>query len=329
MDTRQRKATGSARHRSAGRTMGGTTTEQRPVRASRSPQTVRTNRKAESPAKVAYTPAKPFRRKRFLLQLATVAAVAVAVVLGMSVFFKVETVTVFGNEKYSAWTIREASGIQDKENLLTLGRTRAVSRILDRLPYVKQARIAIQLPSTVNIYLEEVDVVYAVQEELGAWWLIRSDGVAVEQTDAASASDYTRILGLTISKPAAGQSVVAAEAATVSETTGASEDPTGETQNRVTADFSAGEKLNVALKILASLEENSIIGQADSIDVSNLTDLELWYEDRYQVKLGDTGELDYKIWYMKRAIDQMADYQSGLLDVSFTIWTDQAGFQPF
>ena len=64
-----------------------------------------------------------------------------------------------------------------------------------------------------------------------------------------------------------------------------------------------------------------MIGRAASVSVENMTDLQIWYEDRFQVQLGDTTQLSYKISAMKAAISQMGEYQSGILDVSFTIDT--------
>ena len=63
--------------------------------------------------------------------------------------------------------------------------------------------------------------------------------------------------------------------------------------------------------------------------MTDLSDIQLWYGQQYQVELGDASRLEYKISYMKAAIAQMADYQSGVLDVSFKIWTDEAGYTPF
>ena len=83
--------------------------------------------RAEDPA-IVYTPAKPFDRRKFLLRMATVVAVVLALVLGMSIFFKVADVTVAGAEKYSPWDVREASGIRDGENLLTLNKQKSVER---------------------------------------------------------------------------------------------------------------------------------------------------------------------------------------------------------
>ena len=74
---------------------------------------------------VVYLPPKPFSRNRLLLRLATVVAVVLALVLGISVFFKVETVMVHGTNKYSANDILEASGIEVGDNLLTFSRAKA------------------------------------------------------------------------------------------------------------------------------------------------------------------------------------------------------------
>ena len=71
------------------------------------------------------------------------------------------------------------------------------------------------------------------------------------------------------------------------------------------------------------------MGDAASVDVSQLQDIILWYGTQYQVNLGSIDRIDYKIAYMKNAILQMSEYQTGILDVSFTTWPDCAGFTPF
>ena len=294
---------------------------------SRTSRSLPTRRKKPGP-EVVYVPPKPFNRNRLLLSLAITLAVVLALTFSISLFFSVEVITVSGAEKYDAWTVKEASGIQYGDSLLSFGKPKAVGKIKMELPYVNTVRIGIKLPSTVNIYIEEFDVVYAVKERNGSWWLTRSDGVLVEQTDGALASDYTRILGVEITSPEAGQPAVAAETAITPETTTepVSEEETLVVQPVVVTD---AQRLNAAMDILQLLEKNDIIGQVSSVNVSDLGAIQLWYGDQYQVELGDTGNMDYKIWYMKRAIDQMEDYQSGILDVSFTIWTDKAGFNPF
>ena len=67
-------------------------------RPSQGKRPVRKERKLRD-ADVVYTPPKPFKRGKFVLSLVTVVAVVMAIVLGMSIFFKVENIKVSGCQK--------------------------------------------------------------------------------------------------------------------------------------------------------------------------------------------------------------------------------------
>jgi len=89
--------------------------------------TKRRVRREEKPAKkqavdVVYTQPKPFSRAKLMLRLGTIVAVVLALVLGMSIFFKVAHVEVAGVSNYTEWDILQAAGIQEGENLLTLNK---------------------------------------------------------------------------------------------------------------------------------------------------------------------------------------------------------------
>ena len=77
------------------------------------------------------------------------------------------------------------------------------------------------------------------------------------------------------------------------------------------------------------MELNGIFGEAATVDVNDLVDIQIMYGQRYQVKLGNEMQLSYKISCMKYAVDELDDYQSGVLDISFTTWKDKVGFTPF
>lgn len=258
---------------------------------------------------VVYTAPKPFSRNGFLLRLATVVAVVFALTFGISIFFRVETVNVSGTQLYTAWDVMQASGIKEGDNLLGLAKAKASGRITATLPYVESVRIGIRLPGTVNIEITESEVIYAIADEQGGWWLITASGGVVEQT--TQNSGYTQILGVVLQSPEAGKPASAAELA-----------PDGDT-------IRDSDRLSTALTIAKNLEQNGIIGDVESINVENTGALVLWYGDQYQVKLGDTSRLDYKIACLKAAVEQMEDYRSGVLDISFTTWPDQPAYTPF
>jgi len=259
-------------------------------------------------------------RDRLIVQLITVTAVVLAIVMGLSVFFKVETITVTGADTYSAWAVREASGISEGDKLLTFSKIRAASQIMANLPYVKGVRIGIKLPDTVNIMIEEESVVYAIKSSDGQWWMMDSDGRVVEQANNAKAATATQVLGVTLEAPTVNEKGVATEMAP---------SETNELGELIPVSTTGAQRLTAALQILKALENNDIVGEAASVDVTSTEDIILWYGTRYQVNLGDTSRLDYKVDCMNDAILQMSDYQSGVLDISFTIWPNQVGYTPF
>ena len=277
---------------------------------------------------VVYTEPKAFNRSRLIIQLISIMAIVMALILGLSIFFKVEKITVSGAEAYSAWTVREASGIQEGDNLMTFSRARAAARIEAELPYVYKARIGIKLPDTVNIVIEEIDVVYAIQCQDNIWWLITSEGEVMEQTDSAAASNYTQVWGVKLNNPIVGEQAHAFENVVVS---AAPEDGTEESAAETAAPLAVTgqQRLLAAMEILQALEQNDIVGEVASVDVEDLTMIELWYGTRYQVNLGDTTDIDYKIACMNYAIAELSEYEAGALDVSFIIWEDKVGYTPF
>lgn len=317
MDTKEKKRPAGHSRRPATRTGSAVKQKRAQTKTAKRPAP-RRKKAAKAPGiDVVYTQPGPFNKYRFLLYLATVVAVVLAVIFGMSIFFKVATVTVTGNEKYTAWDIREASGIQDGENLLSISEPKISNSITSKLPYVNKVRVGIKLPDTVKLEIVEFAVVYSVQATDGNWWLMRSDGGLTEQVTTAEAEKHTKILGIQLESPKIGQQAVAYQP--VAE----------EGEETVPVTVLASEQLQVALNIVQYLESSGVIGGAASVNVENLSDLQLWFGKRYQVLLGDSLELSFKIRSMKTAIDQMGDYQSGILDVSFTIWPDEVGYTPF
>ena len=270
---------------------------------------------------VVYTQPGPFNRNRFILQLATVVAVVLALLLGMSIFFKVDKakIQVNGTNKYTPAVIVEASGVKDGDNLLTLSEAEVSGKVMAKLPYVEQVRVDIKLPDTVLIQITEADVVYSAEASDGSWWLLRSDGKITEKTNAADAEQYTKLLGFQLQSPVKGEQAVAVEPEPELDADG----------QPIPVTVLGSERLQTALTITQYLEDNGFIGDAASVNVSNMANLEIWYADRYQVLLGDNTQLNYKVRCLRATIDQMKDYERGKLDISFEVMSDQVVYTPF
>ena len=257
---------------------------------------------------VVFLPPQPFHRTRFLLRLVTVAAVVLAVVLALSVFFKVEHIEVSGAEQYTAWDIKEASGIEKGDNLMTFSRPGAAARILEKLPYVSDVRIGIRLPNTVLIQITEVQVTYSIKAQDDSWWLVSSGGRVVSQAEGEEFRKHTQILGVHLLNPQVGMNGTAHENV---------KPPVDADGNTLPVVDTAARRLALVLEITQLLERNGMIGQAASVDVNDVNDLQMWIGQQYQVKLGNDENLPGKIASLKAAIAKLneVNYNSGVLEV--------------
>lgn len=270
--------------------------------------------------RVVYTMPKPFSRGVFLLRLISVAAVVAAVMMCLSLFFRVDQVVVSGAEKYTPYNIMEASGISQGDSLLSISDARVAGKIKLALPYVDEVRVGIKLPGTVQIEITELQMTYAIRATDNSWWLIASDGRVIEQIPSSAASGYTRIFGVEADGPRADHQVVAAEPNQPQPSEAPTDPSEAESQPTLpttAAQITGAQRLQVLLTILSGLEDNGIIGQVESIDVTNLNNITMEYAQRLTLILGTSENLPYKIAYMAQAISQLPDYETGELDVSF------------
>lgn len=265
---------------------------------------------------VVYTQPAPVDRKRLIYRLVTVAVVVLAIFIGFSIFFRVDTIVVCGNEQYSAEMVREASGIEEGDSLLGFGKTKACGRIAESMPYVLSVRISIKLPGTVTIYIEEVKVTYSVQDQSGEWWLLASDGRVMEKVGPVEAAKHTDLLGITLDSPQIGKRAKALEPESM---------VTGEEDKPITV--TAEDRLSAALNIIDRMEYRNILGEAANVDVSDMNNIVLWYGTQYKVLLGNGESLDYKVDTMKGAIEGLASHQSGVLEILYGIPPQKDGLE--
>ncbi len=260
-------------------------------------------RKAKTQPEIQYTQPKPFYRNRLTVQLLSVAAVVLAVTIGISIFFKVDTVLITGASKYSAATIAEASGIDAGDSLLFFGRARAAGKIKMKLPYVDTVRFELKLPGTVNIIVEEKVVAYRLQSSDGSWWIMTADGKIAEKLPAEKTEQYPLIEGIVLQSPSVGKMAVAAETSMEAGTA------------------KAADRLKAAMNILTQLETYELFSETTSLDVSDLFALRLYCGTDYRVELGDSTDMGAKIMTIKSTLPSL-DGRGGVLKL---VYNETAG----
>ena len=241
-------------------------------------------------------------RGRFgpLLKLLCVIAVGVALTVGATVFFRVETISVSGNRRYTEEDIIVASGIELGDNLYALNKVRIGRNIRTLLPYIGELSITRSLPSTIVIRVVEWEAVAqlavpdpaqaaAVQEELAGGdqsaepavlaqepWLISVKSKLLEPAPADSRA--IPVSGLTPIAPEAGSMLEVPE----SETT----------------------RLSALLALLEALEQAEFFQQVTEIRLEN-TQLIVRYLDRFDVRMALDADFSYNLRLMQAVREAM------------------------
>ncbi len=196
------------------------------------------------------------------------AAVAAACII----FFRVETVEVHGNQRYTAQEIIDIAGVKPGDNLIAL-RGGAISRALQsRLPYIRTVSVGRLLPSTLSITVTEGKAVGAIAQG-GKWWLLDEDGKLLEE--ASAPGSCAKVTGLTPLAPAVGTYLAAGE----------------EERWRV-------EELK---ELLGGLSSNGLADKLTSVDLSQDYRLTFRLDSRFTVHISPALEKGMDYWLRRLA----------------------------
>ena len=82
----------------------------------------------------------------------------------------------------------------------------------------------------------------------------------------------------------------------------------------VTAD---PEQIAAAETILTGMEEWGLVDVITTVDLTKLYDIVLWYGEQFEIDLGSTENLAYKIQYLQAVLAELNEGQSGVIDLTF------------
>ena len=147
------------------------------------------------------------RRRRggsgFLYKLLSVLLICGCLVAAITLFFRVDTVVITGEKRYTEAEIREVSGVKDGDNLFLLNKYQVIRNIAEALPYVEleETRVQRKLPDTLLIEIKECGDPLAWAQD-GTVWLVSPGGKIVEQRNTVG--DYPTIDGCRLLAPSVG-----------------------------------------------------------------------------------------------------------------------------
>ncbi len=248
------------------------------------------------PKKKRKPPMRPGVR-RVLTVFAVLAMTAVTLLLVAFLAFKVSGVdftgdTVPGFDRAGAM---ELCGFMPGDNLLLIPTKEKEALLEQTYPYVAEAKITRRLPDTVEIQLTAATPAASVAT--GSGWLIVSDtGKILEQADAP-AQGVLQVTGLNVEEPTPGTFLSAEDA-----------------------------PLQALKTVMETISAQDAVANFTRLDLTDLTNISLYYQDRVVFKLGGVLSLDYKVELGCRAAADLRDADKGVLDLASSPETRRAVF---
>lgn len=248
------------------------------------------------PGKVKRTMGKAVRRT--LAFLTILIMVAVTAVLAVFLLFKVSHIQVTGDfiEGYDNETIIDISGCEVGDNLFFLTTSDKEARICEQLPYVGKAKIRRHLPGTLEIQITATHAAACVFSG-GNWLYIDGSGKILELRDQPQ-NGLLQIQGVSSTNTLPGQLLTP-------------EDP----------DF-----LYACNTIITALRDREMLGDFTSLNLTNLFDIRLIYQNRIEFLLGGVSDLSYKVDFGCRSLSEQSDTARGVFDLINAGKTKRATF---
>jgi len=224
-------------------------------------------------------------------------AIAAALFFSMTVFFKVSSIEVSGNERISSTEIRAASGIEDGDRMLFLNRFEIRDRIFASIPYVDEIRIRQYPPNKVVLEVTECEPVAAVSSG-SIYYLIDAKAKLLEYFPITGPSAYPVITGLDVQTQELGKTL------------------------------DLGDELRiVSLKsVVDSLATDpELCKEIGEINMEKLYDVSFTYDGRLKVNLGEADKLSKKLKLFKEVLTKLERTDKGTIGLKKT---DSVTFLP-
>ncbi len=227
-------------------------------------------------------------KKHILTVLMAVVVMCVGLVLVFSLFFKINTITISGDKVYSDKMVVEKSGIEIGENLFKINEEKLTEVLSKSLPYIKNVTIERKLPDTIIINVEAAKEVGAITTKKG-FVLLDETGKVLDKNASILKENVAVINNVKLKEYIEGEKIVLTE-----------------------------EKKTEALIKLFEAIKNADMQLLTEIDLKNINDIKIKYDDRITFAVGSLTNIETKLARGVAALEkenEINTYSEGTLDL--------------
>ncbi len=227
--------------------------------------------------------------KTMLFGLLFAVVAVTAGILAVTVFFKVQTIEMVGDTRYSAEELEAVLGVQPGDNLFLWGQSSGIQAVEAQFPYVDTMKVHRKLPDRLILEVAECTPIGVLQTG-NKNWLIDVNGKLLEEVDAQTAQSYRTITGVTLS--------------------------TSKTAGQV-LETSESDSVTALLTLLQVLRQSDRMERVNFINLSRLYEIHMGYDGKFDVWLGTLDALAHKLKFLDTIIDEkLSPSDIGVIDIS-------------
>lgn len=227
-------------------------------------------------------------KKHLISIILALVVMCVGLVLVFSLFFKINTITISGDKVYSDKMVTAKSGIEIGENLFKVNEEKLSEKLSKDLPYIKSVTVERKLPDTVIINVEAAKEVGAITTKKG-FVLLDETGKVLDKDASILKENVAVINNIKLKEYIEGEKVALTD-----------------------------EKKTEALIKLFEAIENADMQLLTEIDLKNINDIKIKYDDRITFAVGSITNIETKLARGMAALEKENEinaYSEGTLDL--------------
>ena len=227
-------------------------------------------------------------KKHILTILLAGIVMCVGLVLVFSLFFRINTITISGDKVYSDKMVTEKSGIETGENLFKINEEKLSQKLSNDLPYIKSVTVERKLPDTIIINVEAAKEVAAITTQNG-FVLLDETGKVLDKDASILKENVAVINNVKLKEYVEGGRVVLTDE----------------------------KKTETLIKLFEAIK-NTDMQLLTEIDLNNVNDIKIKYDDRITFEVGSLTNIETKLARGMAALEKENEinaYSEGTLDL--------------
>lgn len=227
-------------------------------------------------------------KKGFIAFLLIFILTVTLVALSLTVFFKIENLTVSGNTVYESSEILSNAGIKTGDNMFLILNSTVENRLKEKLPFVESIKLKRILPSKLEIVITEEEEYFCYPYAGRFFTASKENKVLAEYSSAPTGLVLMKVSGL--SGVEIGKNIT----------------------------FTKSEENGYVSKLFAAFEKYNVTVTA--VDVTDLLSIKATVENRIIVNFGGPTDIDGKTEYLAAMLKNVDKKKQGTINLS--VWSD-------